>query len=198
VARTEANIKVATAPVGASTELMKTDQTISFRTGDAADLNYGRDASFLVLASDNPFGNSNRFTDTLGTQVYANDIVIDWSNTDGTTIVSGFYRVKQGTNDWNGAIDGALAFSTGGYTSGWYLPNLWEFNSLWKVGGRSLNYIPANGGNSNDRYWTSTTLEGYTNHPAYSSNFFGVGGVPGTQLYYWLPFRRFTYTELGV
>ena len=158
MARTEAHIKVATAPVG--TELMKTDQTTSYRTGDAADLNYGRDASFLVL--------------------------------------SGFYRVKQGTNDWNGAIDGALAFSTGGYTSGWYLPNLWEFNSLWKVGSRPLNYAPVNGGNLNDRYWTSTTLQGYTNQPAWTSNFFQCGGLTSTQLYYWLPFRRFTYTELGV
>ena len=43
--------------------LMKTGQTTSFRTGDDGDLEAGRNVSFTVLAENNPFGNTNRFTD---------------------------------------------------------------------------------------------------------------------------------------
>ena len=51
------------APAGAT--LMKTGQTTSYRTGDDGDLEAGRATDFFTLASNNPFGNTNRFTDEL-------------------------------------------------------------------------------------------------------------------------------------
>ena len=55
----------ASAPVGAT--LMQTGQTTIFRTGDDADRRAeGRDVDFFTLPSNNPFGNTNRFTDELG------------------------------------------------------------------------------------------------------------------------------------
>ena len=35
-------------------------------------------ATFTTLNRNNPFGNTNRFTDDLGTQIYANGIAVDW------------------------------------------------------------------------------------------------------------------------
>jgi hypothetical protein len=64
------------APVGAT--LMKTGQTTSYRTGDDGDIEAGRAASFLTLGTNNPFGNTNRFTDELGGSTYTNKIAIDW------------------------------------------------------------------------------------------------------------------------
>ena len=78
----------AVAPVGAT--LMKTGQTTSYRTGDDGDIEAGRATSFSVLSANNPFGNTNRFTDELGGTTYANNIVIDWSTYNGTTVL-GWY-----------------------------------------------------------------------------------------------------------
>jgi hypothetical protein len=78
------------APVGAT--LMKTGQTTSYRTGDDGDLEEGRATDFFTLATNNPFGNTNRFTDELGGSTYTNNIVIDWSTYDniGGTVL-GYY-----------------------------------------------------------------------------------------------------------
>ena len=70
-------VEAAAAPVGAT--ILKTGQSVSFRTGDDGDIEAGRATSFLTLASNNPFGNTNRFTDILGGQTYATAVVIDWS-----------------------------------------------------------------------------------------------------------------------
>ena len=48
------------------------------------DLEAGRATDFFTLATNNPFGNTNRFTDELGGSTYANNIVIDWSTYDVT------------------------------------------------------------------------------------------------------------------
>jgi hypothetical protein len=128
-------------PVGAT--LMKTGQTTSYRTGDDGDFEAGRATDFFTLASNNPFGNTNRFTDELGGQTYTDDIVIDWSTFDGTTVL-GWRRTDNGTNfNWNDAIDEALTVSVGSYTSGWRLPNVNELSSLinWATI-RPLEYAP--------------------------------------------------------
>jgi hypothetical protein len=79
------------APVGAT--LMKTGQTTSYRTGDDADTSSeGRATDFFTLASNNPFGTTARFTDELGGSTYTNNIVIDWSTYDGSTVL-GYYRI---------------------------------------------------------------------------------------------------------
>jgi hypothetical protein len=117
------------------------------------------------LASNNPFGNTNRFTDELGGQTYTNNIVIDWSTFDGSTVL-GWRRTENGTNiNWNDSIDGALAVSIGTFTSGWRLPNTTELHSLinWSAI-RPLEYVPfftnASGGTGNTftgTLWSSST-----------------------------------------
>jgi hypothetical protein len=130
------------APVGAT--LMRTGQTTIYRTGDDADTRAeGRATDFFTLASNNPFGNTNRFTDELGGQTYTDDIVIDWSTFDGTTVL-GYRRTMNGVNiNWNDAIDEALAVSIGSFTTGWRLPNVNELSVLinWSVI-RPLEYAP--------------------------------------------------------
>ena len=143
-------------PVGAT--LMKSGQTTSYRTGDDGDLEAGRATDFLTLSTNNPFGNTNRFTDELGGSTYTNNIVIDWSTYDniGGTVL-GWYRTSIGNYNWNDAIDNALTHSVGTFTTGWRLPNIKEWLSIFNYGasGGALNYTPFSGiGRYN---WSSTT-----------------------------------------
>jgi hypothetical protein len=158
------------APVGAT--LMKTGQTTSYRTGDDGDIEAGRATSFSVLSANNPFGNTNRFTDTLGGTAYANNIVLDWSTYNGTTVL-GWYRIPQptvGAYTWNQAIDNALTFSIGTYTSGWRLANLMEYSSLFNFGNspaNKLNYSPFN---ITADLWSSNTHANATTYAFYIVN----------------------------
>jgi hypothetical protein len=150
---------VATAVSRSTAQLMKTGQTTSYRTGDDGDLEAGRNTSFTVLAENNPFGNTDRFTDELGGSTYTNDIVIDWSTYDGSTVL-GYKRTDNGVNiTWANAIDGALAVSLGTFTTGWRLPNINEIICIcnWSLAAnRYLAYSPfvLNGAVT---YWSSTT-----------------------------------------
>ena len=117
------------AAVGAT--LMKSGQTTSYRTGDDGDLEAGRATNFTTLASNNPFGNTNRFTDELGGQTYTKNIVIDWSTYNNTNVL-GYKRTATNitTGGWNNAIDTCLAISISPYTSGWRLANVNEWNNI--------------------------------------------------------------------
>jgi len=144
------------APVGAT--LMKTGQTTSYLTGDDGDLEAGRATDFFTLASNNPFGNTNRFTDELGGSTYTNDIVIDWSTYDGSTVL-GYYRLRGTYSDisWNDAIDNSLTFTIGTFTTGWRLPNINELINLKNSNAsRPLDYAPFNF-STGIVFWSSTT-----------------------------------------
>lgn len=178
--------------VSIGTKLIKTGQTTSYRTGDDGDIEAGRDVSFLVLPANNPFGNANRFTDTLGGSTYANDIVIDWTTYDGTTVL-GYYRVIPPADvTWNVAIDSALALSVGSYTSGWRLPNKREMENIYNYELVScMNYPPFNFINT---IWISTTYAA-ANTLAYTAtsswiNLSAKAGLSGR----WIGVRNFTVT----
>ena len=142
------------APVGQT--LMKTGQTTSYRTGDDGDLEAGRATSFTVLASNNPFGNTNRFTDELGGQTYTNRIVIDWSTYNGSTVLGYYQLASPLLYTWSQAIDWALAFSIGSFTSGWALPNINQLMNIMNWGlSANLNYAPFSIATLS--HWTSTT-----------------------------------------
>lgn len=130
-------------PVGAT--LMKTGQTTSYRTGDDGDLEAGRATDFFTLSTNNPFGNTNRFTDELGGSTYTNNIVIDWSTYDniGGTVL-GYYTGDSNTaRTWNNAIDWGVALSVGTFTTGWRLTNLNELCNILNANTSSLlNYAP--------------------------------------------------------
>jgi hypothetical protein len=139
------NIEVPAAVSRTTAQLMKTGQTTSYRTGDDGDLEAGRNTSFTVLAENNPFGNTNRFTDELGTQTYTKNIVIDWSTYNGSTVL-GWYRVNNGVNiTWANAIDASLLINIAPFTTGWRLPNINELSSLiLRTQSNTLNYSPIN------------------------------------------------------
>ena len=118
----------AEAPVGAT--LIKTGQTTSYRTGDDGDLEAGRATSFTVLSANNPFGNTNRFTDELGGQTYTKNIVIDWSTYDGATALGYKRTATNVVTGWSASIDACLAISISPYTTGWRLANVNEWNNI--------------------------------------------------------------------
>lgn len=165
----------ATAPASSpltTAKLMKTGQTTSYRTGDDPNLGTGRATSFSVLAANNPFGNTNRFTDELGGSTYTNNIVIDWSTYDGSTVL-GWYRLRRpatGSYTWNQAIDNALTFTIGSYTSGWKLANMMEYLSLVNWGNtpaNKINYAPFS---LVGDFWSSTTDANNTANAFYLIN----------------------------
>jgi hypothetical protein len=186
---------IATASVGAT--LMKTGQTTSYRTGDDGDLEAGRATSFTVLASNNPFGNTNRFTDELGGQTYTNNIVIDWSTYNGSNVL-GISRIAIPTgNTWNQAIDNSLSYSIGSFTTGWRLPNIKEIFNLMNFANDQnnlLNYSPLNLSFSSRVYWSSTTVLNATSQAYILSNIglMSVAGKTTSVAYTYFRVRTFT------
>lgn len=141
----------------------KTGQFVSFAAGDDGDLELGRGVDFITLDCDNVFGNTARFTDSVGAQNYDGtggslvDYIIDH------LIGLGWYRVKQGTSNWATAISNANASVVAGFAD-WRIPNRNELNSVMNRGvARPLNYAPFNlesGAAATVLFWMSTT------HPA--------------------------------
>lgn len=196
MARTEANIKVATvtAPVGA--KLTKTGQTVSYATGDDGDLQAGRDVDFLTLASNNPFGNTNRFTKTDGTAGSVGTLqwIIDWSTYDGSEVF-GFvnYWWSLGTFSWPGMLTFCNGYSLDGY-SGCRGINAHEIISLtnFEVG---IGYLPILTSSVGLATWTTNTLK-ISNTFAYFTSF-NDGRLQyqaKTNTYYSMPVRTFTVT----
>jgi hypothetical protein len=185
MARTEAHIKIATGGGGGSVgaTLMKTGQTTSYATGDDGDLQAGRAVDFLTLNTNNPFGNTNRFTDELGGSTYTNDIVIDWSTNDNIAgTVLGYYRIPLSAANWSTQVLNCAAVSIGTFTSGWQMVNFKEFDNIHSkddtlVSGRfdALNYPPFNISLGN-YLWTSTSRDA-SFAIAYLLNAFGSFGV---------------------
>ena len=153
---TRIDIKPAATPAPVGATLMKTGQTTSYRTGDDGDIEAGRATSFTVLASNNPFGNTNRFTDELGGQTYTNRIRIDWSTYNGSTVLGYYQLASPLLYTWSQSIDWALAFSIGSFTSGWALPNINQLMNIMNWGlSANLNYAPFSIATLS--HWTSTT-----------------------------------------
>jgi len=117
-----------TPPTYATARVLKTGQTVSTATHDDGATQRGRLTSFLVLSVNNPFGNTNRFTDKSGGQTYTNKVAYDWSTFDGSS-VSAYYFGDANTRAWatqlsqyyNSTIDGL---------NRWYLFNIHEAFSL--------------------------------------------------------------------
>jgi hypothetical protein len=179
------------ASVGA--KILKTGQTTTFATGDDGDLKEGRDIDFLTLATNNPFGNANRFTALNGSQTYTNDIIIDWSTYEGN-IVLGYYRGSIDTNrPWAGALTWAAGLSPAGYLN-WRLTNIKELLNLanYNFGGEVLTYSPIN--LVINTFWTSTTSVNNSNNAYSMSGAVGIvsSGNSKTSGFRTLACRNFT------
>lgn len=193
-------------PSATSTMPLRTGQTTSYRTGDDGDLENGRGAAIQTLSSNNPYGNLNRQTDILGTQSYADDIVIDWGCRDYTAgTVLGYYRISRLASSWNDADDTALGFSVGIFTTGWFLPNA---NEMWNVSSKfegntsnlPMNYAPYNISFTGN-FWTSTSraiassqAHALINNSGYGWNTISKTTTTAHHIYA----RIFTLTELGL
>jgi hypothetical protein len=188
---TRIDIKPTAAAPISTARLMKTGQTTSYRTGDDGGIEAGRDVSFTVLNENNPFSNTNRFTDELGTQTYTNNIVIDWSTYDGSTVL-GYYRTATGATSWNDAIDASLALSVSTFTSGWRMPNKLEMENICNYGNAFiLNYSPFN---LNFTLWISTTYLASTTLAYTMAQSWVNLTVKATTGVRWIACRTFTVT----
>lgn len=146
-------------PVGAT--LQKTGQTVSYAQHDDGDTERGRLTDFLTLPSNNPFGNTNRFTNKTGGQTYTNSVAFDWSTYNGSTVLA-YYFGDSNTRPWatqldqykNSVIDGLR---------GWDLFNIYEAMNIMNFSfpsGFLYNYAPFN---LTRRYhWVSTNRTGAT------------------------------------
>jgi hypothetical protein len=127
---------------------LKTNQTTSFTTGDDGDTQRGRAVGLLTLASNNPFGNTNRFTYLDGTQTYTVGIVLDWTTYDGTVVLGYDIANISISTTWATHSTQVIAQTLGGYT-GWRMSNAFELINIANFASGnnamvSFNYSPLN------------------------------------------------------
>lgn len=133
------DVPVCGTPIGA--ELIKGGQETSYYTGDDGDVNAGRETSWYVLNGNNPFGNTNRFTDELGGTTYTNRIMIDWSTYSGSTVL-GYKMDALASDTFENQVIAITALNIGGFT-GWRMWNATEaLNAMNKDHSILFNYNP--------------------------------------------------------
>jgi hypothetical protein len=184
---------------------LRTGETTSYRTGDDGDLENGRSTAFLTLSSNNPFGNTNVFTDELGLQTYTNSIAIDWEQHDVVAeTVYGYYVVDRVALDWNDAVDTAAGLSISTFTTGWFLPNIRAMFRIFQFENTPvntpMNYAPFNLTNTG-HFWSSTTRTLVTAqaHTVINNSGFGASiQTKTTATTRHIYGRIFTYAELGL
>lgn len=144
-------------PVGAT--LMKTGQTVSTNSDDDGATQRGRLTNFNTLEKNNPFGNDQRFTSKVGTQVYTDSVVIDWSTYDGTTVLA-YYHGDANTRAWATQCTQHTTSTFDGLT-GWNLINFVEMVNIMNfelMGNYQLNYPPFS--TTRRYFWVSTQIAG--------------------------------------
>ena len=171
----------------------KSGQITSYRTGDDGDVEYGRGASFTGLTCNNPFNNSNRFTDQSGGQTYSDNIIVDWL----TGLM--WYKIPNAVVTWNNAIDGCLAY-TGGTFTDWFLANINQHLTIisWDSGTIGLNYAPFSI-SASESYWTSTTSPSSSVNAIRIVNNTAIPGANGkTSTNKYLYCRKFIPADFGL
>lgn len=178
---------------------IQTGQTVSSVPNDDGDLQQGSLVDFFTLASNNVFGNTDRFIDTLGGQVYANDIMLDSAYTNGV-IIHGWRLTEVNSLSFNNSILDATALVVDGFST-WFVPN------------RKQNETLINSDLSVCTNWSpldisvTKVLRTNTTDPNNSGNGFALLNsshsmfaenklFTGSRAY--VPFRIFTYAELGL
>jgi hypothetical protein len=180
-------------PIGA--KILKTGvSSTSYRTGDDANTDRGRLSSFLVLSSNNVFGNTNRFTDTLGGSVYADGVVLNHSTDDGNEILCYYIGDVSTTRTWANSIDWALGI-TPLSLSGWGLANI---NELFEISDkRSLSWLNYSPFNITSQVWSSTAYNSNAALYLYGANR-QIQGAGILNNYRAIATRYCTYAELGL
>ena len=185
-------------------QLPRTAQLTSQRTGDDGDIQAGRDVNFNEMSIANPFGSVDRWSGTTGSYLtFPGNTIIDWSTYDGATVLGyggGYSNGGASGSNWNDAIDDALTYSDGTFTSGWRLPNIKELHNIsdFNMAYYPLDYYPFNlMGVQYRNLWSSTSLasapsvNGWYFEAAYGQTRY----VAKTQTaIYSIPVREFTVT----
>jgi len=144
----------------------QTGQTSSYALFDDGAVQFGRLVDFLTLPYNNGFGNTNRFTDTLGGQNFATNgnIVIDWSTWafDSVEVIGYCYNIYSNFTGTRNRTDWGLnaPYTCSGFGS-FYLINENMRNSISNLSLSSgFNGVPFNipvSGFTN-RFYTSSTI----------------------------------------
>ena len=168
-------VEVPVCPAGGSVgaKLLKTGVLTSYISNDDGAIQSGRDISFLVLPSNNPFGNTKRFTDKTDSGTFANSVAYDWSTYDGTTVLAYYFGDMVTTRNLTTQLGQYTASTIDGLANSWYL---WNANQMLNVLDWSkyrnfmLNYPPFS--TSLRSFWISTI-----NHPTQGiyTDFAGAG-----------------------
>jgi hypothetical protein len=189
---------VASASSIPTANIMQTGQTTSYRTGD--DPTRGRTVNFFTLSQNNPFGNTNRFTDMNGLQTYANDVIIDWSTLGSNDTVLLYYKGNSNTyRNWATSIDLYLSGTIAGLTT-WYL---WNVNEVLNVCNLSykpykMDYPPFNFGASQRYFFTCNDYDGTTVFITDLGTQILLGGYSKASSYLTTYVRYTTLAELGL
>ena len=94
---------------------------------------------FFTLINNNAFGNKIRFTDELGTEIFANSYVVD-----NYTGLGWKQDAEVGSSQWDARIDSAVSLTFAGF-SDWFLPNINQLFSISdKSGTNPIQYSPFN------------------------------------------------------
>lgn len=150
--------------------LIKTGQTFSYADYDDGYYEEGRETDFFTLSAIPTHNDgsatinttTNRFTDVLGGQTYANNIMLDWSTWNGSTLLA-YYRINRATGiNWVNSLNEARGLNIGGFAI-WRVPNKKEVENVEYLGNSpstSLNYSPLNLSSVGRVYWTADTVTG--------------------------------------
>jgi hypothetical protein len=178
-----------------SAKLIRSGQITSYITGDDGDSPRGRE--FYILAQNNPFGNINRFTDDTGGQTYTNDIIVDWSTYNGTTVLAYKKTPITGTSSWDDLITTINALSVAGF-SNWRLFNVKEMMNIMDFSLQYVfDYLPFAIGEK--YFYTSTTWEWDLNYAMFSyANQGYIQPTTKNQSFGGIAVRNFTLNELGL
>jgi hypothetical protein len=183
-----------------TSSLFKTGADVSYATNDDGQFQFGRGVDFFTLDFNNGFGNTNRLTDELGTQIYTNGIVIDWSTWNiVNSTVRAYYNIT------NPAALLSTQLNNQPYTrasfTGWYVCNYKELMNIFNLGlfRNFLNYPPfnyeVNPSVSTTRIWTST-MDSLSFGFAYTGVHISTSNLSFQHVA--LLTREFTLTELGL
>jgi hypothetical protein len=172
----------------------KTGQTTSYAANDDGARQEGEGVDLLTLEEINAFGNTSRFTDTLGGQTYANNIVLDHLYAScKKRIIPGYFRTPQSAATW-ATVMGLQPFTLGGFSE-WYVPNGRQLELIIS-GQNGLNYSPFNIGVN--LLTSSTSPFATTNVRSYVAAQGAMGNPAKTSAQSYIGFRYFTYAELGI
>lgn len=184
---------------------LKTGETVSYGVGSDGQVGSGIGTSWLVMAENNMFGNTNRFTDTLGGSAYANNIVLDHQSRDPLTgNLLGYDRADVITARTFAAHLTYFAGKTNSGYGNWRGTNYNELHQISRWGGVTFkwNFAPFNytGAGTGDYLWATTTNNAA---PLDAWLVFNYSTVPvqsrdKTGSYFMMGCRTFTLTDAGV